>query len=73
MLRQAGVREGKVQPSHSLHLAVSGPLLEVHTELLETGASLLDVRDGNSNVAEAASGLGVAGGVALELGVALGA
>ena len=55
------------------HVPVGELLLEVHTESLEAGAGLLDVIDGDGDVAEAAAGVGVAAGVAGEGGVGLGA
>lgn len=39
--------------SDGLHLAVLGPLLELHAELLEASASLLEVRHTDAGVAEA--------------------
>ena len=56
-----------------LHLAVGEALLEADAELLEACAGGLDVVDGDGDVAEAAAGVGVAAGVALEGGVGLGA
>lgn len=56
-----------------LHLAVGEALLEADPKLLEARAGGLDVVDGDGNVAEAAAGVGVAGGVAREGGVGLGA
>ena len=55
------------------HLPITGPLLELHPKGLKAGAGGLDVVDGDGDVAEALARLGVARGVALEVGVGLGA
>ena len=55
------------------HVPVGELLLEGHAEGLEAGAGLLDVIDGDGDVAEAAAGVGVAARVALEVVVGLGA
>lgn len=56
-----------------LHLAVGEFLLEADAEGLEACARLLDVVDGDGDVTEAAAGVLVSAGVALEVGVGLGA
>ena len=56
-----------------LYLAVGEFLLEADTEGLEARARLLDVVDGDGDVAEAAAGVLVSAGIALEGGVGLGA
>lgn len=53
------------------HLPVGGAFLKLDAELLEALAGLLDVVDGDGDVAEAAARVGVAGGVTLEGGVGL--
>lgn len=53
------------------HAALLGTLLELDAELIEALASGVEVVDGDADVAEAAAGLVVARGVALEAGVGL--
>ena len=59
--------------SNVLHLAVGEPLLEGDAEVLEAGTALLDVGHGDGDVSKATAGVSVAAGVALEVGVGLGA
>ena len=56
-----------------LHLAVRELLLELDAVALKVCACGLDVVDGDGDVSEAATGVRVAGGVAREVGVRLGA
>lgn len=56
----------------NLHLSVRQALLEFDAEVLEACASLLDVVDRDGDVAETLSGLLVAVGVALEVGIIFG-
>lgn len=55
------------------HLAIGRLLLEVDPEVLEAFASGLDVIHCDGDVAEAAAGIAVAGGVTSEVGVGFGA
>lgn len=48
------------------HLPVTGPLLKLHTQLLKSLTSLLNIIDRDGDVAESAAGVGVATCVALE-------
>lgn len=51
------------------HLSVGRPLLERHTQLLESFARLLHIVDSDRDVPKSFPGLGVATGVTLEVGV----
>ena len=48
------------------HLPVTGPLLKLHTQLLKSLASLLNIIDRDGDVSKSAAGVGVATCVALE-------
>ena len=48
------------------HLPVTGPLLKLHTQLLKSLASLLNIIDRDGDVSKSATGVGVATCVALE-------
>ena len=48
------------------HLPITGPLLKLHTQLLKSLTSLLNIIDRDGDVAESAAGVGVATCVALE-------
>ena len=51
------------------HLSIARPLLELHTQLIEALARLLNVVDGDRDVSKPTPRVGVPVGVPLEVGV----
>jgi len=55
-----------------LHFSIAWPLPELHAELIEALARLLNVVDGDRDVSEPTAGIGVSISVPLEVGVRFG-
>lgn len=59
--------------SNMPHLSIAGPLLELHTKLVETLARLLNVVNGDRDMSEPAARISVSISIPLEVGVRFGA